>query len=212
VLIVGTRSAYCMAVSRALSDEGLYVVATPSRSTPTASEGDAPFYAIVLIAPVLVYDFGDVRPRRFAVGVDPFGDVDPRNKGRWVGANRRLGTRESRHFVETVATPGTRVAMVNASLMLNPNPRGELDGVFASSDVPLLLHEQVTLLQAPLSRAIPQIWSVDALPSGRRDGWGLGGFSALHAPPPPFGRSDQLLESARDLVKRLERLRYIEGW
>jgi hypothetical protein len=211
VLIVGKGNAFSTAVSRAFSEERLEVVAAPTNSASIVGEDDLPFYAVVLISPVLVHDYGDARPRRFSVGIDPFGAADPRKETHRVRADGHLGTDESQRFVEAVATAGTRVAMVNASLLLDPNPRGELDGLFASFEVPLLLHKQLTVLDAPLARAIPQIWSVDALPSGRRDGWGSSGFSALHTPRHPFDRSDQLLESARDLVESLTRLRHVEG-
>jgi hypothetical protein len=177
---------------------------------PSGSTASPSLYAIVLVSPVLVYDYGESRPRRYCI-VDALADGDPRGKGHWVGANKRLGTAETRRSVEAMATRGTRVSLLNASLFLDENPHGELEDVFEPSDVPLLLHEQLTILGEQLPQALPSLWSVGSLQSGSRDGWGCGVRSTLRAPPPPFTRTDQLVDTARSLVENLARLRLTES-
>jgi hypothetical protein len=188
--------------------ESEFKVGTASTASAQFVTGDeAAFYAIILLAPVLVHYYGATKPRRFSLEGDPFEAFDPHRRRCWIGADRRLGDASSRHLVETLATPGTRIAMASASLMLDPNPHGELDGFFSPAEVPQLLHTQVDILRAPVSRAIPSLWSVSALPCGRLNGWGPACFESFSNPAQPLTRRDLLLEAARSLVARIQRIR-----
>jgi hypothetical protein len=212
ILVLGARLALGTAVVAASRARGFDVIDTAAeRVSPPTSDGDSNLYAVVVIPPVLVFDHGDTRPRRFRVDLDAFGHDDPRDQGRWA-ATGLLGTGQIRRQIEAVAGPGTRLAMLSASLFLDPHPPRSrpssfLAREFEADELPLLLHRRLTILEGPLPRSLPQLWSIEALPSGMREGWGLGALTAFHRPPPPASRRDQLDEEARSLLDSLVQLR-----
>jgi hypothetical protein len=91
--------------------------------------------------------------------------------------------------------------MLNASNYMGEPLRGELE------DLPLrdalIVHRQLTILEAPLAHSLPQLWSPEALPSVTRDGWGLNGLTVLQPPPAGGNRGAQLAEEAQSLLDDL---------
>lgn len=207
VVLLGAEQRLGAALVSAFTARGFWVEA-PGRGRPPTREDDASVFAIVLIAPVLVCDHGTSRPRRFRAGVDACSGADPREQGRWIQGSQRLGSPATRRGVEAIAHPGTRVAMLHFSLLLDPNPGGALEDLFTPDELPLLLHRQMTILDQPLHQALPRLWSIDTLPSRPGDGWGLGATTALHltGSGAPYSAS-WMDEEARSCVDALVALR-----
>lgn len=198
VMVVGSKEALGAAVVAALRGSAFDVVDVSAHQP--VLDG---VWAVVLLPPLIVCDHGEGKPRRFLTGLDPF--TDPSSHGRPVDREQRLGTAQTRRLVETSAVPGTRLAMLSASLHLGPPLRGELDGQLAPGE--LVLHRQLTILEGPVAQSLPQLWSLDALPSVTREGWGLGALTAWAPAPDETRRRAQLEETAQRLVNDLLQVR-----
>jgi hypothetical protein len=151
---------------------------------------------------VLIYDHGPRRDLR--VAVDVFDTDNPDEQGRLVRPHAKLADAGIRRAVEAMALPSTRVAIVSASLHLDPHPRTWLEDAFGPHELPLLLHAEAFIVENEL----PDIWSISLVPSGTRSGRGCGSTVRLQRSSWAEVRAMPLHDIASDLVEHLGSLRF----
>jgi len=173
VIILGMKQVLGAAIATCFTQAGYLVDGEPLETDKPPQEHDM-VYAVVLVPPVLAYDDGT--SRFFRAPVDVFDGRDPRGRGRVLGSRAVLGDARLRKYIEVVAGPGTRLAVVSSSLCLEPFPTGPLEDAFDPGELPLLVHTQSAIVGQNLTETVSDFWSVSALPSGCCDAsWGLGG-------------------------------------